>query len=166
MTTGPLRPAESAADWQQNGKGGSLPRLAENTDGAAVAPHNAKRRREAKSSAQKLGGEEGLEDATTGLSVHAGAGIGHVDAHVVAGGDGKSFSPGPLPPLAEMLGPHPHRQGAGLVSDRLAAVDHQVHEQLLNLRPVRLDNGAVIGNVEDQSDLLGDRGANEGTDLA
>src|SRR3954447_21633540 len=97
MTTDPLRPAEIAPDRQQNGEGGALSRLAQNANGAAVAPHNAERRREAQSSTQKFGGEEGLEDAAAGFIVHAGAGIGHIDAHVVAGGDGKSFSPGALP---------------------------------------------------------------------
>ena len=71
--------------------------------------------------------------------IHALTGIAHVDPDVVAGREGESLGPRAGSPLGEMLGADSDRQGAGLVTDCLAPVDHQVHDQLLELGPVGFD---------------------------
>jgi hypothetical protein len=128
-----------------------------------VTPHDTERRGEPKAPAQKLGGEEGLEDAGPGFLVHTGPGVGHIDADIVSGGDREALGPGPLAPLGEVLGPDPDRERARVIPDGFPAVDDKVHHQLLELSPVGLHQGAIVWHVDDESDLLRDRSANEGT---
>jgi hypothetical protein len=110
---------------QQHSERGPLVRLAPYPDSAAMTPHDSQRSGEAQAPAQKLGGEEGLEDPVPGLLVHTLTGIDHVHPDVVALGDGKPGSAEPLPALDEGLGPDPYGQRSRPIADSLAAVDDQ-----------------------------------------
>jgi hypothetical protein len=69
---------------EQKFEGGSLAQLAVESDGALVTAHDPQDRGEPQAPAAELGGEEGLEETTLDLLVHAAAGVGHFQGEVQA----------------------------------------------------------------------------------
>ncbi len=118
--------------------------------GAGLAPHgdvarellqDAIQRREPEASAllAALGGEEGFEDAREGGAIHAHAGIAHREPHEVARLQVR-MSHG-------LLGAQPMVRGGDgqrpAVGHRIAGVEREVHEHLLQLHAIAFHPGEV-----------------------
>ena len=106
-----------------------------------VRADNAGGRGKAESAAGELGGEEGIENALPGIGRHAAAVVLHLDGNVVAGGQFliEVLRLQPRRIHAHRFGNHPDHTGP--VADGFGAVDHQIHEQLLELDKVAFDGG-------------------------
>ena len=108
-----------------------------------------------------LGGKEGLKDAGLGFLVHAVAGIGDRDHGITSGLDETVF--------AEVRA---HRN-VGALHGKLAAfghgifgVDHQVHDDLLELAGVGAGVSGVGGQAGNQLDVFADEGAQQALHVA
>src|ERR1041384_4716369 len=134
-----------------------LPRLALHRDEAVALLDDPVHHREAEPGplAERLGGEERLEEVGADLGRHAAAGIGHGEEHVgtprrnlvvLLGGRGQLHVPG--------LDRHPAAFGHGV-----ARVDDQVHDRLLQLSRIRLDRVESRAQGHLQLDVLADHPA-------
>src|SRR5262249_12490201 len=114
-----------------------------------------RRKAEPRAHAYGLGGEEGLEDVRLGLGVHALARVRNDERHV-----------GARPNAAESLAVA-RRDVDRLDADaeapapghRVARVDSEVQEHLLELTRVRADVARGVGDAHRDSDMLADDAA-------
>ena len=94
--------------------------------------------------ADLLGGEERLEDLLDDLRRHAGAGIGHLDHHVIGRRHGAHVEP------LRLGGRDVRGADRELAAARhgVAGIDREVHHHLLELVHVRLHEPEVAAVVE------------------
>ena len=109
--------------------------------------------------ADRLGGEEGFEDAGNDVGRHARAVVRHRHADIVAGGEVRDLA-------------RSHGTGTGLnrdtalVADRVAGVDHEVEQGRLELGGVNVDPCAAALQLEFELHRLADGAAQQGLALA
>jgi hypothetical protein len=149
---------------ERDGEGAARARLAVDLDAASALTDDPVDRRQAV--ARLLRREEGLEDPGPGVRVHPGPGVGHRHPHVGAGAD-----------LGMPIGVRPAGFDHGRldgdpspVGHRVAGVDHEVHDHLLDLAAVHLDLAEAPARHHHQLHLLADQALQQfghaGDDLA
>ena len=140
---------------QEDAERGALAGLGIHVDKAAGLLDDAIHRREAKPGALAdfLGREERLEDLVDDIGRNAGAGIGDVDPHIIRR---RHALVGQLRGFIRRDVGGLHRQLAA-VGHRVAGVDREIDDHLLELRDVDLDRPEIAAMHEVELDLLADQ---------
>ena len=139
---------------QVDPEGASLARLAVDPDVAVALLHDAVGRREAESGAvaDRLGGEERLEDLGLGRRIHAAAGVAHRHEHVRSRTHHSSGMP-----VAVVAAQH-HRRGldreAAALRHGVTRVEREVDDHLLELRAVGLHPAELGGEAQHELAVL------------
>jgi hypothetical protein len=92
------------------------------------------------SASRKLCREERIEYAADHIGGHTDAGVMHFQCHITALFDIDAWNSGLDVCVVDILHACSDQNGAGFpIGNRVSAVDHEVHDHLLDLRRVRLD---------------------------
>ena len=127
--------------------------------------HDTGHRRQAKPPAGELGGKKRIEYLGARLRVHAATVIGHRERHVTAGREGPAN-----PEIGHRTFFHAGRgrrygHPAALGTSGLRGVDHQIHDDLLDLGRVGLNGGQPVVQCQTHLDVLRNRGLDQPQDL-
>src|SRR5574338_81701 len=148
----PHRRSRGLGARQVDGNGGAAPDLAFDPDLAARLVGEAKNLAEPKAGAlaHRLGGEEGFERALLHFGAHPAAGIGDADLHIIAGAD-----------IADLVGGDLHVAGVdahhSLAVHRVAGVDREVENRMLELVRVDISGPGIGGEIDLDADALAER---------
>ena len=139
-SAGGLEAGRLGAGREQDAEDRAPARRALDAQGAPVTAHDTEDRGEAEAAPGELRREERLEDPVHGLRVHPRPVVAHLEEHVAARREWL-----PARPPQRLVGrghvprPRGHGDGPAPLADRLGAVDDQVHQHLLDLAHVGVD---------------------------
>src|SRR5690606_31530869 len=128
---------------QEDGEGGAFADAGVHAELSAVAADDGEHGGEAEAGAVFLGGEEGGEDVFGDVGRDAGAVVGDLDLHVVAGGQRGDVAVAE----ADVDGAQPDEAGVGL-GDGLDGVDDEVLENLHDLAALNAQGADGLGGFE------------------